>query len=407
MIGVNLIPQSLREARRHRRLVVRWTVGGGIYALLLVLVCVVARSLYMADCHALDQQTGDMIHRIATADQISRSLKSQLVELHASSQTAHAIADRSDWSMLLSVLANTMDDELALRDVRISPVIDAKTVVVDPLSGPRKYSLTIRGLGENSMAVSKFVSHLEETKFFDEVKLSHTGREPFMTGMAVSFDLDCTFGSATVPNIGVTNHPGVWGGGKMNPTSLNRMVDEFRVALFGIAAIIVMSGVAYFAEFAPIVHDRDSYVQSVADLNAKQQTLDHLQGFVSCTAQQQVKTLSDQQASELKLQPAQQINDRISMISSIATDQGLVLESTEPGNAIPQQRYSTVAIHITGHGGFRQCVKFLRELRRQLPDVAVNDVGLAGGADGGTVNLTLSLVWYAAPDSAVAKTDPN
>jgi Tfp pilus assembly protein PilN len=197
VIGVNLIPQSLRDARRHRRLVVGWTLSGGIYALALVLGCVVARSLYLADTHALDQQTGDMIHRIATADQNSRSLKSQLAELQAQSQTAHAIADQPDWSLLLGALAGTMDDELTLRDVRIAPITDKKTTVADPLTEPREYSLTIRGLGANSTAISKFVSHLEETKFFDEVKLTHTGREPFMTGMAVSFDLECSFGSAT------------------------------------------------------------------------------------------------------------------------------------------------------------------------------------------------------------------
>jgi Tfp pilus assembly protein PilO len=192
----------------------------------------------------------------------------------------------------------------------------------------------------------------------------------------------------------------------MNHASLNRIVDEWRVALFGIAAIIVLSGLAYFVEVAPILRDRDSYAQSNAELADKQQTLEHLQGFIR-TAQQQIKTLNDHQSSELKLQPAEEINDRISMVSSIATDQGLVLESTEPGNAVAQPRYSTVAIHITGHGGFRQIVKFLKQLHQQLPDVAVNDVGLAGGADGAAVNFTLSMVWYAAPQAAVAKTDPN
>lgn len=197
MIGVNLIPQSLRQARRHRRLVVGWTIGGGVYAVALLLGCVVARSLYVADCHALDQQTGDMVHRIATADQNSRSLKSQLTELQTQSQTAHAIADQTDWSLLLNVLANTMDENLVLRELRIFPAMNSKTTVVDPLTGPKEYSLTIRGLGQSSTDVSRFVSHLEETKFFDEVKLSHTGREPFMTGMAESFDLECSFGSTT------------------------------------------------------------------------------------------------------------------------------------------------------------------------------------------------------------------
>jgi Tfp pilus assembly protein PilO len=192
----------------------------------------------------------------------------------------------------------------------------------------------------------------------------------------------------------------------MNPASLNQMVDEWRVALFGIAAIIVLSGLAYFVEVAPILHDRDAFAQSTAELADKQQTLDHLQGFIR-TAQQQIKMLADQQAGELKLQPAEQINDRVSAISSIATDQGLVLESTEPGNAMSQPRYSTVAIHITGHGGFMQVEKFLKQLHQQLPDVAINDVGLAGGADGAPLNFTLSMIWYAAPPSAVAKTDLN
>jgi Tfp pilus assembly protein PilO len=196
----------------------------------------------------------------------------------------------------------------------------------------------------------------------------------------------------------------------MNPSSLNRMVDEWRVAFLGIAAIVVLTGLAYFAEFAPILHDREDYVQSTADLATKQQTLEHLQSFTR-TAQQQIKTLTQQKGGELKLQPAEQINDRISMISSIATDQGLVLESTEPGNAVPQQRYSTLTIRITGHGGFKQCVKFMQQLHQQLPDVAVNDVALTAGADGGTVNFTLSMVWYAAPDASpngtIAKTDLN
>jgi Tfp pilus assembly protein PilO len=192
----------------------------------------------------------------------------------------------------------------------------------------------------------------------------------------------------------------------MNPGSLNRMVDEWRVALLGIAAMVVLTGLTYFAEIAPIMHDREAHTQSAAELVNKQQTLQHLQGFIR-TAQQQIKTLDDQKASELKLQPAEQINDRISMISSIATDQGLVLESTEPGNAVSQPRYSTLVIHVNGHGGFKQIEKFLQQMHQQLPDVAVNDVGLAGGAEGAPVNFRLSMVWYAAPQAAVAKTDPD
>jgi Tfp pilus assembly protein PilN len=196
--GVNLIPVPLRVTRQRRRRVSRWTLACAVYAGALLVSCAMVRSLYLTDRQTLTVEIEQAEKRQSELDRAARQQLAHLAALNDKAQTVHAITDQPDWSVLLAAISITMDDELVLRDLRIAPGSDAGGSVrsasaTDALTGPRKYQLSLRGIGKTSNAVTKFVSRLEQTKFFDDVKLIRTGREPFMTGMAVSFDLECSF----------------------------------------------------------------------------------------------------------------------------------------------------------------------------------------------------------------------
>ena len=103
--------------------------------------------------------------------------------------------------------------------------------------------------------------------------------------------------------------------------------------------------------------------------------------------------------------PCSRRSDRLSALSSLASDQGLQVEAIEPGEASGSVRYSTIPIRINGRGKYPQLVKFLRALREELPDTSVTDVNLSGGGSTTSATFTLNLLWYAAPAPTVVKNE--
>src|SRR2546421_634319 len=76
----------------------------------------------------------------------------------------------------------------------------------------------------------------------------------------------------------------------------------------------------------------------LAELADKRETISHLQGTIHKTSAQ-IAALQTAQEKELKLLPPAQINDRLSALSSLASDQGLQVEAIEPGEANGSVRY--------------------------------------------------------------------
>lgn len=190
----------------------------------------------------------------------------------------------------------------------------------------------------------------------------------------------------------------------MSDTFLKRATNEWRMDSIGVAVFVVLTAIAYFIEFEPAMRDRDALSAGSAALAEKRDTIAKLQSTIH-TINGQIQAQQTAQANELKLQPPAQINDRLSTLSTLATDHGLTVEAIEPGEGTTAVRYSTVPIRINGRGKYPQVARFIHALRTELPDTAVTDISIAGGGGDTAPTVTLNLLWYAAPTPVVAKND--
>ena len=106
--------------------------------------------------------------------------------------------------------------------------------------------------------------------------------------------------------------------------------------------------------------------------------------------------------SPLHLAPASTINRRLTEVSALAGDAGLVIDDIRPDRAVPAAQCETIPISLAGSGTYRTCTLFLARLRRSMPDTSVASVELAAaGLDTtGASKFRMDLRWHAAPQSA-------
>ena len=189
----------------------------------------------------------------------------------------------------------------------------------------------------------------------------------------------------------------------MSQKLMKRLTNEWRLDSIGLAIFVALTGLAYLLEFEPAMRDREAVRAHSIELADKRQTISHLQANIH-TVRGQIGALQSAQARELKLQTPSAINDRLSVLSTMAADKGLLVEAVEPGDASAAVRYSTIPIRISGRGRYPQFVTFIHAIRAELPDTSITDLSMSGGGTG-AASFTLNLLWYAAPVPAVAKNE--
>ena len=94
------------------------------------------------------------------------------------------------------------------------------------------------------------------------------------------------------------------------------------------------------------------------------------------------------------LQPPSKVNDLLARVSAISANCSVRLDDVRVGKLISGDRYATLPLHAMGRGTYRDCVRFLHELRRACPDVGVAEFSL--GAAAGEINVDLELRWHTA-----------
>lgn len=191
----------------------------------------------------------------------------------------------------------------------------------------------------------------------------------------------------------------------MNHRILSRLTNEWRLDSIGVSIFAALTIVAYLLQFEPAMRDRDAVRLGSATLAEKRQVISKLQATIF-TLNGHLKTLQSAQASEMKLLPASELNDRLSAFSSLAAEHGLQVEALEPGDPSASAKdYLTIPIRMNGHGNYPQFASFIRALREKLPDTSVTDINVSSGGSGAAATFTLNLLWYAAPAPTVAKNE--
>jgi len=183
MNGVNLIPSPRRSAQRRRRRLRGWIVTLVGWGGLVTAACIVSNLSLGRDYAATASELTNARQRITELNTRINELRRSLTQFTTLRDTALALSDHPDWSILLAVLGPTTGDQIVLRDISLKP---------DSSKASAALALQLRGFTDSQPAVSQFVLRLQQLGLFDEVKLLRTGREPILNTSAVTFEITCT-----------------------------------------------------------------------------------------------------------------------------------------------------------------------------------------------------------------------
>ena len=201
--AVTLLSSARRMARQRRQRTARWAGGMCIYAAALAGLWVAAHMMWSGVDRTLALDVAATRQRIAQAEQTLGELKPQLTEVQTTLAASHAVGHQPDWSLLLTLLADLLDERTVLRSCKLEPKGNAtrrpgaedvlqRTDAQRAAHGP--YDLHMEGYAQSQSAVSAYVLRLEATGLFQRVTLVDTRMEPFHDGRAVSFRIECQLG---------------------------------------------------------------------------------------------------------------------------------------------------------------------------------------------------------------------
>ncbi len=204
MMHVNLISHVRQNAKRRALLRRRCAGACTAYGVTLVLLCGAAYLAWGRGGSALEAELTKVNESIEKSDTAMGSVRASLATANDSLALTRSIADQPDWGLLLALLAAKTGDDVVLRTCDTAPVeivaavVDRKTagknmkLPKSPAPNAAAYTLHLGGLARSQLAVSQFVLRLERTGLFAKVTLVDTNREPFLSGDAIAFKLDCS-----------------------------------------------------------------------------------------------------------------------------------------------------------------------------------------------------------------------
>ncbi|KPK79721.1 MAG: hypothetical protein AMJ81_12915 [Phycisphaerae bacterium SM23_33] len=202
MIRANLIPAARQEAKQQRARRRAWLGVCGAYAGLLLTGYALCAAAWGADGRGLQDQLANEEADIKTSKAELGTLHQKLEQARRKLQANRAVGDQPDWSVLLAVLASSLDDELVLTLCKLhelgqpaEPRPPMRARGVPPAAAPagqEQFLLTIGGYARSQAAVSQFVLRLERGRLFRTVNLLKANREPFLAGSAVAFRVECS-----------------------------------------------------------------------------------------------------------------------------------------------------------------------------------------------------------------------
>jgi Tfp pilus assembly protein PilN len=192
----NLIPVYRLAARARRRRLRRWTIAIAVYATVVLGVYSGCRVFWGGDQTALAADLERTADRMTQTSRAVRTLQKELEMQGQALRANEAIGNQPDWSLLLATLPVKLGDDMVLRRCEVKPA-GAETGAALPSELSESYVLRIAGYGRGMTSVLAFVQGLEALGLFDQVRLTRTGSEPFLSGTAISFQVECLMDEKT------------------------------------------------------------------------------------------------------------------------------------------------------------------------------------------------------------------
>jgi Tfp pilus assembly protein PilN len=197
----NLIPLPRLEARRRRLRLRVWVAAVSVYAAALAVVYTVCLGAWAVDSHDLARQQKATEARVAETRRQIDEVNADLADARRTLRANEVLGGHPDWSLLLMVLARSMNEEVVLRQCDLASLKTvraddaAETAAPAPADGVDGWRLQMNGFGRTVASVSEFALAIEKTGLFDRVRLLKTIRQPFLAGQATHFQIECDLGT--------------------------------------------------------------------------------------------------------------------------------------------------------------------------------------------------------------------
>jgi hypothetical protein len=204
------MPAPRRQAKACRVRMRQWVAPGVAFVGMLVFICIACHRTWGVGPDPLAEELRETTDRISDSGRTIGALQKQLVATRWKLDTFRGVGQQPDWSVVLSLLADTLGSEAVLKSCELNET----TIQADTNTGPRGgaeipvtsvveeqkqvvFVLGVSGFGRSQTAVSQFVLRLERSGLFDNVRIVRTTREPFLNGKAIAFRLECRLGGAS------------------------------------------------------------------------------------------------------------------------------------------------------------------------------------------------------------------
>lgn len=187
------------------------------------------------------------------------------------------------------------------------------------------------------------------------------------------------------------------------PSTLDRL-RPWHVDAIGLTAALILTAAAYCLVVQPSLdrrHDRELRAADLAAETAKRREID---ANLKAADDRLKSILTFIKDNKVDLQPTSAVNEHLARLTDLAARSGLEVDTVEPGKEEAGASFTTVPVRMTGRATAKNFATFLNQLRQHHPDHGVLDLSLTGqpGPVETPATFTLTLLWYAAPKTAVA-----
>ncbi len=227
MNGVNFIPMQRRALAGRRARLRAWAIGVGAYAFVAAVGYAVSATVAVGDDETVVARLQELPGEIDKTRRAIASVQAQTADEQAKLDAARAVTEQPDWSVVLSLLAQSLGDEIVLTSCQLDTQAESRDDEFAPSPSPvrgtaprgrqrmqqqeesqKRVALQITGLGRTQSSVSQFVLRLEQVGLFERVTILKTGRAMLGDQEVIGFRVEATIGEPP----GNGNGGDDWGG---------------------------------------------------------------------------------------------------------------------------------------------------------------------------------------------------
>jgi len=180
----------------------------------------------------------------------------------------------------------------------------------------------------------------------------------------------------------------------------------WRVDAVGMGILLVLAAVVYVCGYYPLMRSHREYQDKQAALSAQQEHSTRLESTLLALQKRLGGVSRALAAGSLNLKPAANLNNQLTLISSLASESGLAIGDVRTDQAVAETHSDAFPVRLAGKGTYRASTVFLSRLRKVFPDTTVLAVDLSGDAadTSGAGKFDFRLRWHAAPKPVVVAT---